>query len=202
MANVVKHPALVALREMTLVALRGSHRDYAIDRAVQRDRRDVDLGQRREPRFGFHIAGVVWRRAQAMAVGVDRHVDKIRVVERDRATRVGRLVKGPGRRPQLPEQPAEWDAVGGEPGAAAFGVEVVLIPEAPFLFGIGRLSGVGDVLNEINRSRSRASERARPERRDDASCPRTPVEPSEDCVLEFQRVEQVQGVVRERGLLA
>src|SRR5262249_9808317 len=144
-ANVVKHPALVTLREMARMALRGRRGYDAIDRTVQRDRRDADLGQPGEPRFGFHIAGVVWRRAQAMTVGVDRHADKTRVGERDRAARVGRLVKGPGRRPQLPEEPAEWDAVGGEPGAPAFGVEVVLIPEAAFLFGIGRLSGVCDV---------------------------------------------------------
>ena len=46
-----------------------------------------------------------------------------------------RLVEPPLRRPQRPQQPADVVPVLGEAGAAALGVEVVLVPAAVLLLG-------------------------------------------------------------------
>ena len=78
------------------------------------------------------VAGSV---AVAVPVGLDHDLDEIGIVERGRAPLEGRLVEAPFRRPQLPQQPADVAPVLGEAGAAALGVEVVLVPEAVLLLG-------------------------------------------------------------------
>ena len=118
-------------------AIAGAVQDYG--RHGDRRLRDETLLDRLERR----IAGGV---AEPMAVGLNDDRDEILVIERDCAALERRVVEAPARRPQAPQQPAERAPVFPQPGAAALAVEIVLIPVAMLLLGIGRHDGARDVL--------------------------------------------------------
>ena len=92
-------------------------RPHAVVGAVEGDRRHGDRRLRGQPALDVRIGRIARHQAEAVAVGVDHHVDEIRVVESRGAALEGRVVEGPGRRPQPPQQPAERRA-GPAPGRA------------------------------------------------------------------------------------
>ena len=78
--------------------LRGRlRRVYTVGLALQGDSRHRDLGLRRQTLLdGFHCR-VAGRKAVTMAIGLDRHRDEIRVVERACAALEGGIVERPMR---------------------------------------------------------------------------------------------------------
>src|SRR5262249_27129330 len=107
----------------------------AVEFAVQVDRGCRDRWPRRQPLLDRLERRIAFGISKAMAVGLDGDVDEIRIVERGCAALEGRVVERPIWRPQPPDQLAEFAPVRREPGAAALGVEIVLIPEAMLLLG-------------------------------------------------------------------
>jgi hypothetical protein len=94
----------------------------AVTFPVQHDGRHRDFGLRHELLLDAFVGRVAWGVAEPMAVGVDDDVDEIWIVERGGRALVGRVIKMPIGRPQLPQQLAEFAAVGLKAGAAALGL--------------------------------------------------------------------------------
>src|SRR5579863_8107294 len=112
----------------------GGSAAYAVIPAMQNNGRDLNfgpLGERLLHGFETRFAGGV---TVAMAIGVDHHLDEIRIIERWRGAQVGLLAKMPRRRPLLPQQAAQRAPILVQTGAAALGVEIPLIPERAFGF--------------------------------------------------------------------
>src|SRR3954454_1185336 len=110
--------------------------------------------------------------------------------------------EGPGRRPQFPQQAAEVGSLFGKAPAAALGLEIMLVPEAALLLGIGRFSCLREVLNLIAGACHEPRNALRPKRRDDAGCPRAPIETRQDSLPDFERIEQFEEVLTYRRLFA
>ena len=84
-----------------------------------------------------------------MPIGMDDHVDEIRIVEGFGRLCVGLLIEVPGGGPKPPQQLAEIPAIFRQPGSAAFGVKIILIPITVFIFrrpGLDRTRNVVDVV--------------------------------------------------------
>src|SRR5262249_54465522 len=81
------------------------------------------------------------------------------------------------------------------------GVNGIMIPVSKLLLGIGRLSRAGDVLNLVAAAGHERAYALGPERRDDARGTASPVEARMYRLLHIQRVEELQQIMRERGLL-
>ena len=96
--------------------------------AIEGNRRHRDGGLSRQFSFNFRISRVASYQAKAMTVGLNHHLDKVRVIERRRGVGEGRLVKIPGRRPELPEQSSDRLPVFLQARTAAFAVAVLLVP--------------------------------------------------------------------------
>jgi hypothetical protein len=136
-----------------------------------------------------------------MAIRVHADVDEVGIVERRRGGRVRRVVEIPRRRPELPEQAAERTAIEREARAAAFGIEVVLVPVAPLLLGIGGLVRPRDVLDLVCAAGEESPHAAGPERGDDAAGAASPIETGEQRAFDLQDVEEVDHVLRDGSLL-
>ena len=98
--------------------------------AVQGDGRHGDARLRREPRLDPRQRRIAGHQPEAVAVGMDHHLDEIRVVEGRRALRS----KVASSKAQFGDHSRhssrhERAPVCRQPGAAALAVEVVLVPE-------------------------------------------------------------------------
>src|SRR5207244_9821190 len=109
---------------------------YLIDRAMDNDGRDTDLGELCQLRLDRGIPGIAISIAYAMPVRVNDDIDKILIFERRRGSAVGGLVKRPGWRPKAPQQFANVGAHLSEAFTAPLRIEVKLIPKSPFLFEV------------------------------------------------------------------
>src|SRR5262249_2711997 len=114
----------------------------------------------------------------------------------------GCIVEPPVWRPQFPQQPAQRPAVRRQPGAAPLGVEIPLVPEAMLAIGCGRLTRPGDVLNVIAADRDQGRAAFRPQRGHDAGGATAPIIAGERSPLDIERIEKLQEVMAECGLLA
>ncbi len=137
-----------------------------------------------------------------MAVGLDDYVDEVGIVERAGAAGVRLVGELPGGRPQVPDQAAQLEAVRRQAGATAFGVEVVLVPEAVLLRGWRGLGRGGDVLDVVTVDGDQPFDALRPERGDDAGGAAAPVVAGEGGRWDVQGIHEVQQVLAEGGLLA
>src|SRR6185503_15732523 len=99
-----------------------------------------------------------------------------------------------------PQYPGDVAPVLGEAGAAALGMEVVLVPEAMLLRGGDRLHRARDVLDVVAGAAHQAARPLGPQGRHDATGTAAPVVAHEDRARDFQRVHELQEVVTERGL--
>ena len=203
--QVVADPRNIApvdqLEKFLPLGVRHDARD-AVRLAVQDDRRHRDRRLRGERLLDRLERRVSRRIAVAVPVRVDRHVDEIGIVPGGRGPRERLLIERPMRRPQAPQQPAEIPPVGGEPGAAALEVEVVLVPLPQLLLGRRGRAGVGNVLDVVAVAGDEGAHALRPQRRDDAGGASAPVVSDQHRLADPQRIHQLPEVVAERGLLA
>jgi hypothetical protein len=105
-------------------------------------------------------------------------------------------------KPTHAEQASEVAAMPGQSVAAALALEIMLIPEAALLLGVGRLAGNRDFLNLVATTRHQRAGSFRPDRCDDASGARAPVEAGQHCLPDLKRVEQIEQIPADGSLLA
>src|SRR5262249_41039016 len=98
--------ALIRAGKETPVVFRTFGRINAVAGAVQHDCRHRDLRLRGESLLQLIKRRIAGRCTVPMAVRMDNHLDKIRVIERYRGASEGGIVESPVRRPQLPQQAA------------------------------------------------------------------------------------------------
>src|SRR5947209_11156363 len=124
MAGARYDPALIRTAEEARMIGRRLRRADTVRLAMERNcrHRNSRLGGQ-ALLDGFEI-GVADRVPETMAVRVNGHFHEIRIIERSCRAREGRIIERPVGRPQLPDQPAELAAIGGETGAPALGVEI------------------------------------------------------------------------------
>ena len=182
-ADAGQHAALVAAAETAGVRVHIGRRSDAVIRAAQRDRRRVDRRPSGEPALDRLQRRIARRIAESMAIGVNDHLDEIRIVEREGRSGVDRIVERPRRRPQAPSSSPEVAAVGGEAVAAARGVEIILVPEPMLGFRRLRRRGAGDVLDRVAAAEHQAAHALRPQRGDDAGRAAAPVVAREDAIV-------------------
>ncbi len=202
MADNRDQPVLVRSGEEARLRGRGAGRRDAVAFAVQHDCRHRDRRPFGKLALQHVIGGVARRVTEAMAVGVDDDVDEIRIVEGVRRAVIGGVVEVPVRRPQLPQQLAQFAPVGLQPGAAAFGVEIILVPEPVFLLRRRRHDRSGDVLDTVAVGQYEAAHALGPQRGGDAGGAPAPVETGKDRRGQRQRVHQLHEIAADRGLLA
>ena len=89
-----------------------------------------------------------------------------------------------------------------QPGAAALGVEIVLIPVAMLLLGRRRLRRARDVVHVVAAAGDEPAHAFRPQRRDDAGGAPAPVIAAQDRIGDTERIHHLLQVVAERRLLA
>src|SRR5262249_48253771 len=123
--------------------------DDAVAGAIHRDRRHRNYRQRRQLALDVGILRIILGKTVAMAIAVDRHVDKVRIVKGGRRSREARVVEIPVWRPLLPEDLRDVTAVGRKTCPPALDLEVILIPERHLLRYGRRPHRARDVLNEI-----------------------------------------------------
>ena len=126
--------------------LAASGRLNGVLRSVEDDRGDVDPRLGRDLVLGVLVARVAGGQPVPMPVGVDDHVDEVRVGERHRGPAELLVGEGPTRRPLRPQGPGELDPVSRQTGPAAIAVKVVLVPQSALDRWFGRCQGVGDLL--------------------------------------------------------
>src|SRR5579862_2225935 len=200
-SDALEDAPFIARLEVLLVSDRHLRGMNAIFRAVNRDGRHVDRRQGRQSRLDGRIARIAVRRRVTVPVRVNRDVDEVRVVERPGRAKECRLVEGPCRRPQFPQEARDPDATGREPSPAALGAEVVLVPEAALLLGFERLSCLRNVLDLVAADAHEPAHSFRPQRRDDARRARTPIESGKQRLLDSQRVQQLDQILPDGALL-
>src|SRR5204863_5060379 len=100
-------PALVSAGEQMSLGVPGLRLSDPVAAALQYDRGHLDRWLRGEALLDLFEIGIARGIAEAVPVGVNDDIDEIRVVERGRRALVGRIVKLPVRRPELPQQLAE-----------------------------------------------------------------------------------------------
>ena len=125
-AGAVDDAARDELRERrALVGILRGRSAETVAPAIQRDRRRLDTWTLRETLLGLEEPRFTWRVADAVAIRVNHHVDEVGVVERCGGPFVGLGRELPGRRPGLPQEPADRATILLEADAPALGVEVV-----------------------------------------------------------------------------
>lgn len=187
---------------MVAVVGRAADRHHAVVGAVEGDARHADVRLLCEAGLQGRVRRVAGRQAMAVAVGVDHDVDEIGVVEGRRAALVGRVVELPDRRPHAPQQLAQRAPVLRQAGAAALGVEVILVPVPRLVFRRDGLPRRRDVLDLVAVDRDQARAALGPQRRGHAGRGSAPVVSREHRARDGQRIEQVPHVGADRGLLA
>jgi hypothetical protein len=113
-------------------------------------RRNIDRGQCGQLGLDGSVTIVAGDIAVAMAIRVDYHFHEIGILERCGSAIECSLIEHPGGRPKSPAEPTQFTTVRGKASTASFGVKVILIPEATFLFRVGRLCRVGYVLDLVS----------------------------------------------------
>src|SRR5688572_2430630 len=101
----------------------------AVARAIQGDCRCDDAWTLREALLDLQEPGFTWCVSDAVAIGMNHHVDEVGIVERGCRLLVGVVRELPRRRPGLPQESADRLSITFETDAAALGVEVVLVPK-------------------------------------------------------------------------
>ena len=104
-------------------------RVHVINGPVNDYRGNIDLGQSRQSSFYRRIAWIACSVSHAVAIRMNNHLDKVGIVEGGRRAAIGRVVKGPSRRPQSPQQSPKFATPLSETFAPAFGLKIVLVPE-------------------------------------------------------------------------
>src|SRR5262249_43934183 len=123
------------------------------------------------------------------------------IVERRRGALEGRLLESPGRRPLLPQEPADLATVLLQSDAATLGVEVPLIPVRPLLPGRGRTRRGQRVLHVVAADADEGPHARRGEERGDAGGAAAPVVADESDGAEGERVQEIEEVLADGGLL-
>ena len=103
-------------------SLRGGAGDAVVG-SVERDARSLNLGPLGELLLHGFETFFTRRVSDAMAIGVDDHIDEVGIVERRRRAIVDFVGEMPTRRPELPQQLAQTLAIGLQRSPAGFGVE-------------------------------------------------------------------------------
>ncbi len=183
------------------VALRAVWRSHRVLGAVQHDSRYGDrrsLGQAALDRVKARLA---WRIAVTVTVGVDHHVDEVRIVERCCGALERRVVEAPARGPLPPEKPADVAPVRCEAGPAALHVEVPLVPVGALLDGRQGPGRPDRVLHVVAADRHQGSHALGGQDADDARSPATPVVAGKRHARQAQRVHEIEEVLANRRLL-
>src|SRR5436305_1716001 len=103
-----------------------------------------------------------------MTIGLDGHGDEVGIIERARAALEGSVVERPVRRPQVPDQPAEFAPVRIETGPPTLALKIILVPEAALLLRRNRHARLRDVFHVVAVAGDEAAHALGPERGDDA----------------------------------
>jgi len=122
---------------------------------------------------------------------LNHHRDEIGVVERGGGLGVVGIGEAVIRRPQLPQQAAKRAAMLRQPGDAALGVKIPLVPVSVLGGGGLRLAGGGNVLDIVAGDRDETADPLGPQRGDHASRATTPIVTGEDRKLQIERVDKV-----------
>src|SRR5258708_26458877 len=202
MADTLEHAPLVLRTEMLPVLFGILHRVHPVDGAVNIDGRDGNLWLLSQSCLDAGITRIARRVLHAVPIGLDDDIDKIFVGKRARGPLKRRVIERPAGRPQFPEQLAKFAAVFAKPVSSALGMEIILIPEPQFLRWLSRYLRAGDVLDVVSGATAEPEHPFRPQRRNDARRAAAPVESGEYRALDFQRIEQFEKVLAQRGLLA
>ena len=187
--------------EKAIVGLRSRCRYHAVGLAGQRDGGHIDTRLLDQTQLGLLQVRVSRNQSEAVAVGMNDHIDEVRVGKRLRRPFIGRIVELPVGGPQLPQQPAEDRPVAGQSGMAAFTVEIILVPVAVLRFRILRVQGQRDVLDIVAVACNQPGHPVRPQCRDNAGRPAAPVIAGQDRPLDVQRIYEGQQVVGQGRLL-
>src|SRR3984957_20773352 len=99
------------------------------------------------------------------------------------------------RRPDVPDIAAQRAAVLLQPGAAAFAMEIILIPEAMLLRRRHRLHRRRDILDVVAIAADETAHALRPQRGDHTGRAAAPVVTGEHGALDFQRVHYFAQIV-------
>lgn len=105
-----------------------------------------------QPRFQISQSGISRCVPEVEPIGVDDDIDEVRIVERGRCPVKRRVVKRPGRRPLLPEDPAQIAAVESQALAAALVLKQMLVPDSLFeagLVGVAEPVHIDNVVTRI-----------------------------------------------------
>jgi hypothetical protein len=173
----------------------------AVGVALQGDGRDGDRRPSGEPLLQLVVCRLAVGQAQPPAVVVDHDRDVVGVVEGRRAAIEGGVVKGPLGRRGPPDQFGEVAPVVVIPCPAAFGGKIVLVPPLQ-LSGWWQRTRAGFLApDQVPAHRDQPRAAFRPQRRDDAGRPRSPVEAGKDRPLDPEGIQQRDDVNGERGLL-
>src|SRR5262245_21559951 len=133
MAGARNDPAAIGAGEEARMLFRHFGRADAVRLAVQRDRWHTDRRLSREALLDRLEIGITRGVLETVAVGLDGDIDEIRIVERDRGALERRVIEDPVRRPQPPDQAAEFAPVLLQPDPPAIGVKLIVVPEAALL---------------------------------------------------------------------
>jgi hypothetical protein len=161
-ADTGNHPAFVPSCKKTLTPFRSARRCHAVSTAVKRDCRYGYFRLRGQKALCFFGHRISRYKPETMPVGVNHHVDKVGIIERNSGLLERFVRKIPRGRPQSPQEPAEPAAIPGQAFASPLRVKVILIPETIFILRRPGLYRPRDVLNCIASSRDQpAHARAR-----------------------------------------
>src|SRR5205807_3949096 len=181
------HPMLVLAGE--LLGVDGGLRVWcAIGVALERDCRHIDVRRLGELGLELVILRLTFSQPEPPAVVVDDDVDVVGIVEGCGAAIVDCVVEVPTGRGELPDELVELVSVFLVPKPSAFGREVVLVPPLILRPREQRIPAGRLAADEVSAHRHQALAALRPERRDDVSGPRSPVEASD------YRLRNLQGV--------
>src|SRR3954468_18780609 len=164
-------------------------------------RGDGDRRQRAQLLLEVGVAGVAVGVPQAVPVGVQHHLDVVRVVESLGGTVQDVVPEGPRRRVAGPDHLGDVTTVRGEAGAAALGEEVVEVPEPGLQLGPDRVPRRGQVLDEVTVDAHQAAAPLGPEGGDDARRAAAPVVAGEHGPVDPEGVQEGHDVRPERSLL-
>src|SRR5262245_46353826 len=167
-----------------------------IVRAIKCDRRRLDFRACRKlllHRLEARLPGSI---SESMTVRVNHYVHEVRIVERRRGAIVDVVGEMPGRRPRLPEIPAQRAPVLLKSDPPPFGVEVPLIPQPRLAFGrsAGLLTRGDRILDGVAADEHRGAHTIRMKRRGNGRRAPAPVVASDRETLEAKRIGEIDHV--------
>src|SRR5262249_32842478 len=137
----------------------------------------------------------------AMPIGMNHHIDEIRIVERG-CCAVKRLIcEVPRRRPRLPQKPTQGAPIHLKPGPSAFRIEVILIPNAALCSRRRWREWGNSVLNAIAANEHSGPHAILVKRCRDASSSSAPVESGHSESFQLQGIGKIDDILPDRRLL-